>query len=130
VDEGTSPAGSTWAMNPIPRIDFDSHGSGQPAAFSGCAFPAKGQACRQFEPKCPQDEGWALNPGSQRGDNGTGNIGDIAGACSGDWIQGEIVDTLVVPEELQAGEYVLGWRWDCEESTQVWSNCADVTLIK
>ena len=25
--------------------------------------------------------------------------------------------------------YVLGWRWDCEATAQVWSNCADVTLV-
>ena len=29
----------------------------------------------------------------------------------------------------QAGEYLLSWRWDCEESTQVWQNCADVVLV-
>jgi len=130
VDEGTSPNGSTWAMNPIPRIDFDSHNSGQPKAFSGCTMPAKGLACRQFDPKCPQDRGWTLNPGSQQGKNGTGNIGDVAGVCSGDWLGGEIVDTVVVPKDLPAGDYVLGWRWDCEESTQVWSNCADITLTQ
>ena len=34
VSEGTSPQGSTWQMNPIPRIDFDSKSSGQPANFT------------------------------------------------------------------------------------------------
>ena len=29
---------------------------------------------------------------------------------------------------LPAGEYVLGWRWDSEETAQVWSNCADVKV--
>ena len=24
-----------------------------------------------------------------------------------------------IPENLPAGDYVLGWRWDCEQSTQV-----------
>merc|ERR1712113_1189 len=38
VNEGTSPSGSTWAMNPIPRIDFDSSGSGQPKGFGGCSM--------------------------------------------------------------------------------------------
>ena len=28
-----------------------------------------------------------------------------------------------------AGEYVLGWRWDCEMSSQVWSSCADITIV-
>jgi hypothetical protein len=36
---------------------------------------------------------------------------------------------VVIPKDLAAGDYVLGWRWDCEESTQVWSNCADVTIV-
>ena len=39
--------------------------------------------------------------------------------CShhGDASQGsfEIVDFLRIPPELLAGEYVLGWRWDCEQ---------------
>ena len=29
VDQGTYPPGSTWAMNPIPRINYDSSSSGQ-----------------------------------------------------------------------------------------------------
>ena len=41
-----------------------------------------------------------------------------------------IEDRLKVPKELPPGDYVLGWRWDCEESTQVWANCADVTITK
>ena len=40
----------------------------------------------------------------------------------------EAVDVLEVPA-LPAGEYVLGWRWDCEATAQVWSNCADVELV-
>jgi len=27
------------------------------------------------------------------------------------------------------GEWVLGWRWDCEESNQVWASCSDVTIV-
>ena len=39
-----------------------------------------------------------------------------------------VYDVLKVPADLPAGEYVLGWRYDCEATAQVWSNCADVTL--
>lgn len=35
-----------------------------------------------------------------------------------------IRDVLKVPAELPPGEYVLGWRYDCEATAQVWSNCA------
>ena len=40
-----------------------------------------------------------------------------------------IEDTLKVPSHLPPGEYVLGWRWDCEMTSQVWSSCADITLL-
>ena len=33
-----------------------------------------------------------------------------------------IMDTVHVPTYIPAGEYLLSWRWDCEESTQVWQN--------
>lgn len=39
-----------------------------------------------------------------------------------------IVDRVVVPADIAAGDYVLSWRWDCEQSNQVWQNCADVTV--
>ena len=39
-----------------------------------------------------------------------------------------IEDMLIVPNELPAGEYVLGWRWDAEMTSQVWSSCADITI--
>jgi len=44
-----------------------------------------------------------------------------------DW---SMMDRVVIPDELEAGEYLLGWRWDCEESTQVWQNCADLVLTE
>ena len=31
----------------------------------------------------------------------------------------EIVDTVLVPDDIETGDYVIGWRYDCEESTQV-----------
>ena len=38
-------------------------------------------------------------------------------------------DQLRVPA-VPAGEYVLGFRWDCESSAQVWQSCADITITK
>ena len=143
VEAGTSPAGSMWAMNPIPRIDFDNSSSGQPAGWRGCTLSPHGDpvgpACRQFDPPCSWDDGWYAQPPWKH------NI-DVEGACSGDWTGGVIVDEVYIPRDLPAGDYVLGkpaqtlhshpehplacrsscfrslawsgWRWDCEESTQ------------
>merc|ERR1712203_463331 len=32
-------------------------------------------------------------------------------------------NTVIIPSDLAPGAYVLGWRWDCEGTAQVWSNC-------
>lgn len=40
-----------------------------------------------------------------------------------------IEDELVVPTDIDAGDYVLGWRWDCEQTTQIWSTCSDITIV-
>lgn len=125
VDVGTTPAGSTWARNPIPRIDFDSHSSGQPGNFSGCSMVGGvpvGPSCRQFDPPCPWDDGWYAQPPAH-------TSVDVEGNCSGDWTGGVILDKVIIPSGLAPGNYVLGWRWDCEESSQVWSSCADIQVV-
>lgn len=99
VSEGTVPANSTWAMNPIPRVD-------------ATKYPNKEDA---FPAPC-----WEPNPPAE---------GGYGGLCSG-WYGPdnlEIVDNVRVPS-LPSGEYVVQFRWDCEESAQIWLNCADVTI--
>ena len=39
-----------------------------------------------------------------------------------------VYDVLKVPKDLKPGEYVLGWRYDCEGTAQVWQNCADILV--
>jgi hypothetical protein len=40
-----------------------------------------------------------------------------------------LMDQVVVPRNLQPGDYVLSWRWDAEQTKQVWSHCSDVTVV-
>jgi hypothetical protein len=40
----------------------------------------------------------------------------------------EVVDRVVVPSSTAPGSYVLQWRWDCEESDQIWASCSDITI--
>jgi len=123
VDEGTLPKGSMWAMNPIPPRCLGGGCSKDKPFCQPCPLPVKGRDCTScddtpdpcFEPPCDE--------------------GDTPGLCSGN--QGNhpgnavaVVDTVKVPGDLPAGEYVLGWRMDCEATAQVWSNCADLTLVK
>ena len=38
-----------------------------------------------------------------------------------------IVDQVKVPEG-RTGDFVFQWRWDSEQTTQVWTQCAVVTI--
>lgn len=144
VSIGTYPEGSTWARNPIPRVNDDNKGLSHPEMCpgpSGTSGEGKGGAsglyngCLQFEPPCPQDnhrEAWSTDGSGQ-------------GACSGDWTAGVISDHVIIPQDITPGAYVLGWyvshlvfsppsltrcrRWDCEETAQIWSNCADIQIV-
>jgi hypothetical protein len=39
-----------------------------------------------------------------------------------------IIDKVSVPKDLPVGEYLLSFRWDCEQTPQIWSQCADITI--
>jgi hypothetical protein len=102
VSIGALPAGSTWAMNPVPACS-DWTGS-------NCTSP-------QFPPPAGCDETcW-------------GYLGPGAGRSSQPALP-TIVDEVMVPKELVPGDYVLGWRWDCEQTPQIWASCADVKVVK
>lgn len=110
VSEGTLPAGSTWQMLPIPMShDYCTKGNKVGCTTAGHPFPPP---CHD---PCP-----------------TGGCPGLSqGLCSGEWLTNiTMYDQLRVPEHLEPGDYVLGFRWDCESSAQVWQACADITLTK
>lgn len=39
-----------------------------------------------------------------------------------------IVDHVQIPADIDPGAYLLSWRWDSEQTNQIWQNCADVTI--
>lgn len=102
VTEGTLPVGGTWQMNPVVGYMFGSTPTGPDPSH------------RWREDPCHDHTPW------QR-------LGQ--GICTGEWIKNiTMYDQLRVPEHLVPGEYVLGFRWDCETSAQIWQSCADVTI--
>jgi len=42
---------------------------------------------------------------------------------------GHIIDQVKIPMELESGEYVLSFRWDCKCTPQVWSVCSNILVI-
>lgn len=102
TDVGTFPAGSQWTRNPIPGCA--GFGGGAPAAGGQCTgtqFPA---------PAGPQ----LPTPGLY------GFLG----------LPFNIIDKVQVPSNLPEGDYVVSFRYDCEQTSQVWQQCGDVRLVK
>lgn len=124
------PPGSTWARNPVPRVNTDNRGLENEKGCNQTGFQGgrNNPICQQFKALCPEDTGTypmcSPTQGWPCSYDGSGQ-----GACSGDWTAGVIADKVVVPKALKPGKYVLGWRYDCEETAQVWQNCADVNVV-
>ena len=119
VSVGTMPSGSTWAMNPVPPRCL----SGGCKAGSPCV-PCPGTLGSDCT-SCDDAPDPSFDPPCQEGDR--------PGLCSGNqpshWGAVAVLDSVLVPKDLAPGKYVLGWRMDCEATAQVWSNCADITIL-
>lgn len=127
LDEGTVPMGSTWAMMPMPPTWLG------PRCLPG-PEKSKTHACEDWEDQnvdgpCEPCPG---TPGSDcsRCDNGPDPAFEPpCPECQGvDWNGNAVKDVVKVPLDLPPGKYVLGFRYDCEATAQVWSSCADITL--
>jgi len=108
VTEGTK-AGVMWRRNPVPRAwktKDGKWGAGSNHYQTGMGF----------QPVC-EDEGMDRTGTYQ--------------SCTGEWgpYNLEILDKVLIPKSLPAGEWVLNWRMDQEESNQIWQSCADVTVV-
>ena len=152
VGIGTHPAGSVWRVNPIPACNCDNGGqtpltsvSKSEGGVTGCVYeppssgepPKKGTFAGAYEDTGKGPDGAGL-PGAENCSTGLQfplpfewgygqqiwNRGADEGPAADDWA---IVDTVRVPS--RAGEYVLRWRWDTEQNPQIWSHCADVTIV-
>lgn len=145
VSEGTMPPGSTWSLMPMP-----------PTLLGPCCIPGKNDtnstpnhclpgeggvaACQATPDNCAPCPG---TPGSDcsRCDQvssikpdrykrpGVPQFPEPCEGCSGvEWNGYAVRDVVRIPKDLKPGKYILGFRYDCEATAQVWSNCADVVL--
>ena len=100
---GTTPKGSTWRRNPIPACSGP-HGGFNNADNScpqGTQFPAPGPGLHGFS---------------------------ITRSGLNDIFKFSVVDKLKVPRNLPDGEYVLSWRWDNDQTPQIWNTCSSIRI--
>ena len=123
VKQGTVPAGSTWRRNPVPACNCDS-------GFVCSADAESSSQARAYEEQ--SDPGGQCSTGLQ--------FDAPVPKLFGFWVSNDapvdaplsivsIVDELRVPAELVPGEYMLSFRWDCEQTPQIWNSCADITIV-
>ena len=115
-----------WARNPIPaRCLGRGCKEGQDVPHCASCPGTLGSDCTTcgnspepgFEPPCQESVAGQCS----------GNQGLSAGGIANSVVS--VRDALIVPVDLAPGDYVLGWRLDCEATAQVWSNCADVRVV-
>jgi len=113
ISEGVYPENSVWTKNPIPACD-DVSGGFQGV---GCDKP-------QFPPPTGcNDTCWGYQPCFP---------GEFPDGCPGPIKTKEmpgIVDKVEIPADLKPGEYTVGFRWDCEQTPQIWQFCGDVNIV-
>ena len=128
LTEGTLPKGSSWKMNPVPGCcpgaSDTSAGTCEKAGVTCGSYEhtAMGHKCGDHQ--CGHDSGLGVSkpafawPTDDKSAPPTGVAPKFA-----------IVDKLQLPPNLKKGHWVLGWRWDCEETAQVWMACSDINIV-
>lgn len=125
----TSGGGIGWRVNPFPNVrcdpcDYNATKEGHHCAWNHC--PGCGPPLYAADESCP-DVCSKHYPGTPDGRPRKLPFPDpIPGIGESTFA---VEDTVLVPKDIPAGEYVLGWRWDCEHSSQVWNTCADITIV-
>jgi hypothetical protein len=147
VKAGTLPAGGTWAMMPMPPTLLGpvcipgTNDTATTCAGPMCQKTHSKNRCRPGEPRlnvctpCPESPGSDCSRCDQvnsvvpsRYKTGPPFPAPCPGCEGVDWNGFAVKDVVKIPAILPAGKYILGFRYDCEATAQVWSNCADVVL--
>jgi len=110
VNEGTWPEGSAWRRNPVPNCLY--------GVWKDHPEEAGLPEGTQYTPHANCPGGCSFEPAWEEG------------CGTNSWVMDQVafamVDLVVLPPT--PGEYLLSWRWDSEQTAQVWANCADVVL--
>lgn len=114
-----TPNGNEWAMNPIAPCGSPDGGAGisDPTGYARCSDLGLCQ--------CPESVGTQF-PVRAYGLEGFGEHSPFTSGVDFKW---SIVDRLQVPKDMKPGKYVLSWRWDCEQTPQVWALCSDIRVV-
>jgi len=124
------PAGSTWTKIPIPGCMIN--GAREKKDCLGPTFPPP-LATQLYHYSSPSNlygifgYGGGHCMGNQSKNPNVKCTDEEYKECVFDF---GIVDLVKVPENLEPGHYVISFRWDCEQTKQIWSSCGDIEVRK
>lgn len=119
LSTGTFPAGSQWKKNPIPACgDLTGGVSGDKV----CVYPP------QFKPPLPGLYGYGEGACAVLDNSGGNKCDEATQKRVREQFKFSIFDTVKIPSNIPSGKYVLSFRWDCEQTPQIWAQCADITI--
>merc|ERR1712136_459334 len=99
---GTYPKGSQWTKDPIP------------ACYPGGGYYELDGVCDELQFPEPAP--------------GLSGFGETIKEPGKALFLFNIVDKVQVPNDLTPGDYVLSFRWDCEQTPQIWSACSSIKI--
>jgi len=79
------------------------------------------EAKRTTKGTFPPGSMWTMSPITPPYEEGAGGSPQTG--------HGHIIDMVQVPENLEPGEYVLSFRWDCKCSSQSWGVCSNILIV-
>merc|ERR1711904_348155 len=127
VSVGTWPAGAQWTKNPIAPCAGEVGGASTPLDFPLISNCHKAMFPPILADVVPARKPYFPLPGLYG--YGIGSIGQaLSKQYFYDRLRFHIFDKVKIPADLAPGDYVLSWRWDVEQTPQVWANCADITI--
>ena len=128
LSQGTKPAGSTWRRIPYPACACDQGrdcNKNKVDIVDGTLGGSYPNLDLCYDKSAPA----VAHTGSEKCICGTQFEPPLPGVYgnhkwSKKWF---VVDELRVPE-VPSGDYVLQWRWDTEQTPQVWAHCSDIKI--
>ena len=122
---GTNPPGSFWRRNPVPACNCDLGYLCGTIDTNGTKPYWIDPDAKKNTPACPT--GTQFSPPHPAIYGFSSVYHDAKLEDEGDGMQYSLVDKVRAPETK--GEYLLSFRWDCEQTAQVWNSCADVVVV-
>ena len=133
VTEGTTPKGSMWSMIPIPSDCLGNRcipGPNDTDATPNKCLPGEDHNIDGVCLPCPGTPGSDCSRCDDNCQSGKPAFEPPCPGCHGNRHDIAVRDFVKVPQGLAPGKYVLGFRYDCEATAQVWNSCSDITLVR